>query len=105
MLKIFGLIVTNFTKIDCVIIFAQTTNSAAITLGKVWVVVIVLRSSSAFCSGVTFSPHFLVHVRGMHNWNTHLCTPRGCAVPHLACTVQLRGNTGMGHVFTFAREG
>ena len=30
-------------------------------------------------------------------------TPSGCAVHHLASTVQLVGHTGMGKVFTFAR--
>ena len=36
---------------------------------------------------------------------TLLCTPRDCAVHHLACTVQPRESTGMGQMFKCTRGG
>ena len=50
-------------------------------------------------------PHFPVHIRGVHKQNTHLRMPLGCAVHHIAYTVQPRGHIGMGQVFTFACGG
>ena len=47
--------------------------------------------------------HFQVHMRGEHKWNSHLSMPQeGLHSTYLACTVQPRGHTGMGQVFTFA---
>ena len=58
-------------------------------------------------SSVTFwyATIFPVHIRGIHKWNTILCTPLGCAVHHLPCTAQPKERTGMGQVFTFAGGG
>ena len=55
---------------------------------------------------ITPPPNFPMHRRGIHKWNTHLCTPPGLhnislgmyCVTHVRCT-------GMGQVFTFARGG
>ena len=54
---------------------------------------------------ILIRPHFPVHEKGVHKWNTLSCMPLGCAVHHVACTEQLQGHTGMGQVFTFARVG
>ena len=53
---------------------------------------------------ILINHHFQVHMRGEHKWNSHLRMPLGevCTVHNLACTVQPRGHTGMGQVFTFA---
>ena len=36
------------------------------------------------------APYFPVYIMGVYKWNTCLCMPLGCAVHHLACTLQPR---------------
>ena len=34
-------------------------------------------------------PHFLGHIRDVHKWSTHSCTPLCCAIHYLACSAEL----------------
>ena len=42
-------------------------------------------------------PHFSVHKRGVHKWNTNLCIPLGCAVHDMVmlCTTELVYRNGL----------
>ena len=52
------------------------------------------------------APELQVFVSSLENCQNFgkTSTPLGCAVHHLACTVQPKGRTRMGQVFTFARD-
>ena len=61
------------------------------------------RGFSTWCTGVTFRCATIF--QGVHTWNICLSTLLGCAVRHLACTVQAMMHTGMEQVFAFAHVG
>ena len=61
----------------------------------------IIRSSTIRCN-ILIRLHFKEHIRGVCKLNTHLFIPLGCTVYNLEWTVETRGCSRMGLVFTFA---
>ena len=62
-----------------------------------------------FCCNILIRPHFPVHMRGLHKWNTHLYMSLNlCSTSFsIYCTIcgSYRNGGGGGEAFTFADVG